>query len=265
MVPVAVLIHPLVLADVVHRGEERQAPLVGESGGEALGNVTVLGAIGRVGVDVPRGQVFLLYLQVDDGGFVLVVLAEKLLVLIGLFVSRYILHGIGGHVGQRCLYVAEKLLAAHEHALHLLALVGKFAVLVHFEARQELDGGAQGRARRQAQRLGVKLHRVRLHREQAREGRDGGFAQSDVGGGEADAERVDAGALRRDLHLAVLRLVAHTGHAERIAARLFRHERETAVGFRRGAYAGRGVPPLPEFHNGCPDGRLGRDVGHMAA
>ncbi len=265
IVPVTVFVYLLVFAHVVHRTENGHPAAVGESRGEAFGHIAVFRAVGHVGVDVPGGQIFLFDFQVNYHGLVIVHLSSELFILICFLVGRNGFNGIGRHVGQRRLYVAEKLFASHEHTLHLLALIGNFAVLVHFEARQQLDGCAQGRAGRQTEGIGVKLHRVLLHREQACEGGNGGFAQHHVIGHEGDVEGVDNRILSGEFHLAALRMIAQRGHAQRIVARPPRRECETSVGGSLGAYIHGGIAALQQFYPGRCYWSLSDCIGHFAA
>ena len=175
--PVAVGIHLLVLADVVHLCIHGGAATVGEVRGEYLAHIALVRATAQVHVCHPLRLVLLLYRQVHHCGLVRVQFLAVFLFLVRLLVYLHVLHGIRGHIGQSCVHVAEERFAVHQYLVHHLALICHVAVLVYTYAWQLVHQCRQRSVRWQAQGGTAENQRILLHRHHARESRYTQFVQ----------------------------------------------------------------------------------------
>ena len=227
--PVAVFVHLLILADVVHLPKDGGATAIGEVRGKHLADVAVVSACAEVDVCHPRRLIFVLNREVHHGSLVRVEFAAKLLLLVRLLIHLHVLHGVGRHVGERRTHIAEEGFAVHENLTHRLALKGEVAVLVNGNAGQLLHHCGERSVGRKAQSLGVKQEGVGLHGHHAREGGDLCFVELVRLCRKGEFAKVDGGFLGGKLHIVIERFKAHHFGADNVFARLLGLEQKGAL------------------------------------
>ena len=210
--PVAVGIHLLVLADVVHLCIHGGTATVGEVRGKYLAHISLVSTTAKVHICHPLRLVLLLDGQVHHRGLVRIQFPAVFLLLVRLIVYLHVLHGIGGHIGQGGVHIAKERLAVHQNLVHHLALIGHIAVLVYAYAGQLVHQRCQRRIRRQAQGSTAEQERVLLHSHHARQGRNVHLVQF-LGGGLHAYVHCCRRALCRQRHIAHEGCEAHhSGH-----------------------------------------------------
>ena len=226
--PVAVFVHTLILADIVHLPKDGGATAVGEVRGKHLADVAVVSASAEVDVCHPRRLIFLLNREVNHGSLVRVEFATKLLLLVRLLIHLHVLHGVGRHVGECRTHIAEEGFAVHENLTHRLALKGEVAVFVNGNAGQLLHHCGERSVGRKAQSFGVKQEGVGLHGHHAREGGDLRFVELVRFSRERECAKVNGGFLGGQLHILIERFEAHHFSADNVFARLLGFEQKGA-------------------------------------
>ena len=239
--PVAVFVHLLILADVVHLPKDGGATAVGEVRCKHLADVAVVSASAEVNVCHPRRLIFLLNREVHHGSLVRVEFATKLLFLVRLLIHLYVLHGVRRHIGERRTHISEEGFAVYEHLAHRLALKGEVAVLVNGNAGQLLHHCGERSVGRKAQSLGAKQEGVGLHGHHAREGGDLCFVQLVRFSRECEFAQVNGGFLGGQLHIVIKRFEAHHFGADNVFARLLSFEQKGAFFVGRGVRFAHGV------------------------
>ena len=207
------------VAGVVERTEAHHAQLgIEVSAHQPLG-VSVVRAVGEVGIGEDTLVHAALNAEVEYGLFVAVVNAGDLGKVALLVIRLHLVDDAGGKVLHSRLGVADhKLLTVHLYLLHLLTVDGYLAVVADLRTGETLheffDGGTFGCAERRS----IIYEGVLAERHLRYVGSDGGALEHD--GGRLGSDFAETDVLRRvgDMDITIRVVVAHAGDFEDIRA-----------------------------------------------